>query len=102
MKNIIQRDILLYSDNGEFVGKTILYQALYNSNIHESGYSIISLHRSEENAQKVVDDHKEKLYKEFLEYKKSLEDDDLEFYTKYPPVFGKHEDWTVKPIEVED
>lgn len=103
MKNIIQRDILLVGDEGGFENKsTIIYQALYNSCIHDSAYCVISLHRSEANAQKAIDDHKQGEYEKFLEYMEYCEKDDPEFFKKHPPVFAKHEDWTVSPIEVLD
>ena len=69
-----------------------LYAFLYNSCIHESSWSTISLHYSKEGAEKAMQEHKQKALDEFNE----MYADNNEFDFK----FGEHEDWCVEPVEV--
>lgn len=77
-----------------------LYEFLYNSCIYESSWATVSLHYTMEGAEKAMNEHKDKAYKEWLEYNEECIKSDPEFYAKYPNKFGEHEDWCVKTIEV--
>jgi len=69
-----------------------LYAFLYNSCIHESSWTTVSLHYSKEGAEKAMQEHKQKALDEFNE----MYANDNEFDFK----FGEHEDWCVEPVEV--
>jgi hypothetical protein len=77
-----------------------LYQFLYNSNIHESGWICVTLHFSKEGAQQAMEEHKKRKYEEFLVYDRHCIERDPEFMAKYPNIFGENENWTVEPIEI--
>lgn len=77
-----------------------LYQFLYNSNVHESGWTTMSIHHSEEGAKRAMEEHKEKEWQKFLVYDQDCMERDPEFEFDYPNVFGEYQDWTVQPIEI--
>ena len=70
----------------------IVYQALYNPMIEESGYVTLSIHLSREGAEKVIAEHKEEAYKK---WRRRYPEGEYE-----PFSFGKFEDWYVAEIEV--
>lgn len=76
----------------EELNKNVVYSFLYNSCIHDSSASTISLHWSEEGAEKAMKDHKEAKRIEFDEFFQG--DDEYNF------MFGEHEDWSVEITEV--
>lgn len=72
-----------------------IYEFLYCSCVHESGYSTISLHRTKEGAEKTMKNHKKN---ERRKFNKMYKGTDLEQYM----TFGKHEDWRIGIQELLD
>jgi len=71
----------------------IVYQALYNPMVWESGYITLSIHLSKEGAEKSIALHKENKKKEF----ESL------YEGEEPPYkFGSFEDWSVSELQILD
>ena len=69
-----------------------VYQALYNPCIYDSGYITLSIHLSEEGAEKAIEQHKEQQYKEWKEIYPDTKDENFEF--------GEWERWETKEIEI--
>lgn len=69
-----------------------LYAFLYNSCIHESSWTTVSLHYSREGAEKAMREHKQKALDDFNE----MYSDNNEFNIK----FGQYEDWCVEVVNV--
>lgn len=75
----------------------IVYAALYNDNIHESGGVTLSLHRTEEGAKKAVEEHKTSEKEKWLEWREdscNIPEHAMtyeEFELMFP--FGQHKDW---------
>lgn len=65
---------------------------LYSSCIHESGSETISLHFSKEDAEKAMNEHREKELAEFNEIFAKENPSDIKF--------GEHEFWGVKAIDI--
>lgn len=76
-----------------------LYEFLYCSCIHESGYVTMSLHRTKEGAERAMYAHREKARKEWEElYAEERGEGDFDLI----PEFGQHEAWRVNLIQVQD
>lgn len=74
--------------------KLIVYEFIYSSCIHESSAGTISIHKTEKGAQIAMEFHRENERKEWYE-----------LYAKNNPfnaVFGEHEFWGVREVEVKD
>ena len=89
----------------------IIYEALYNPCIHESGAIAISLHRTLKGAKKAVRTHKAGEKKYWKDWGNNmLQDPDAEnsfgykdfqdFQTRHP--FGQHQWWGTKETELLD
>lgn len=70
-----------------------IYAFEYCSCIHESAFTVVSLHFTPEGAEKAMNDHKKECLDEF---NKMWEDDP----DKDEIVFGEHEDWRVEEYTV--
>ena len=68
-----------------------VYAFLYNSNVHESAYSTVSLHFSKEGAEKAMIEHKQKALEEFNEVYKE---------NPFNFKFGVDESWIIHTIEI--
>lgn len=71
----------------------IIYIAEYNPMIHESGYVTLSLHQTYEGAKKAINQHKEKIKKEWNETYKDDEE---------PFSFDQFKDWSITEKTVFD
>ena len=69
-----------------------VYAFKYCCCVYESQYATISLHRTEEGAQKAMNIHKEEKRKFFLKLYEDEDDNDIEF--------GEFEAWCVEPVEI--
>jgi hypothetical protein len=67
-----------------------LYEALYCSCIFESGYVTLSIHRTKEGAEKAIEWHRHEEEQKW----KGVKEIDHEW------VFGEHEDWSIREVEV--
>jgi hypothetical protein len=76
------------------------YAFRYNPCIHESGPITVSLHCSKKGAEKALNKHKEKEYKEWQEYNKACTENDAAFFAKYPNTFGEYEYWDIQIVDV--
>jgi hypothetical protein len=88
---------------------TTLYAFTYNPMIHESGYITVSIHRTREGAEKVLEWHRNELLKEFneriAEGRKIMEDEGegkevIDAW--YDDTFGQFEAWKVEEIKILD
>jgi hypothetical protein len=75
--------------------KTMLYQFLYNPNVHDCGWITISTHRTPEGAEKAKAMHKADAKKDWME-----EFPTEELRTANP--FGSNEDWQIATTELSD
>ncbi len=80
--------------------KKTLYAFMYNPCVPEGVGITMSIHSSKEGAEKAMEKHKKKEYKEWLLFDADRKREDFEFYEKYPIKFGHNEDWSVKKIKV--
>lgn len=74
----------------------ILYEFVYCSSVHESGYATMSLHRTKAGAEKAMKKHKSNERRKHN--KMCKRSPDLAPYMK----FGQHEDWGIREIEIQD
>lgn len=92
-----------------------VYGFLYNSCIHESSWTTISLHKTREGAEKVMNIHKEEAKIEYEAYLKrhaksikkyckeeKINKEEQKFLLESVSPFGAHEDWAVEEFEILD
>jgi hypothetical protein len=75
--------------------KLILYAFLYNSNINESGWSMISIHKTRKGAEMALSFHKKDAYYYWSEWANTPERQ-----KEFP--FGEHQDWVIEEVLVEE
>lgn len=70
----------------------IVWEALYNPMVWESGYTTLSVHASKEGAEKAIALHKMQMLKEWRDVYPEKHDE--------PHEFGIFEDWTIREVKV--
>ena len=90
---------------------TTIYQALYCPMIHESGYITLSLHKTKEGAEQAIENHKQSIKEEWIDWGNNLCDKSdpdgigrydsfSEFEKSFP--FGRWENWTISESNLLD
>lgn len=75
-----------------------IYEALYCSCIHESSFATLSLHRTRAGAEKAVQDHKDKIKKEWEKEQAEFKKEGLE--SRFPWDFVQ--EWDIQETELLD
>jgi len=79
-----------------------VYKALCNPMVEESSYDTLSIHKSREGANKVVDDHKAEAFVRWKKHQEWLKNDMGDDYIHCRDEFGRWEDWEVDEVELLD
>lgn len=86
-------DIISVNENK----KGVVYEALYNDNIHESAAGTLSIHKTREGAQKAIDYHKMEQLAEFNKFMSDISEEEQKIMNFK---FGEHEWWGIRETEI--
>lgn len=73
-----------------------VYQARYTPSIYESAMTTLSLHRTEQGAEKAVEDHKKQLKQEYEEDYEGIPQKEREFS------YDHHKEWDVIKSKIQE